>query len=214
MWSNALIGLAMFFNSFLITEGSIDITHSGLDMLGGCEDLIAFYLDLVDPHSQDTTRITTPFYRFDCKERTVTFSRLPYGVYWLHLVPFDDSGNVNPLGMDVGFIIRAGYDSSFTIIRHDSLLVFNRVLPNNMRNIKSFVEIAWVTDGILGEWTNIGPSPVSIGYIPKNVVHVRMNGYLDVWSIPEQRRKILWFPTLKRIVQLEPFWSSELRRSE
>ena len=200
IWATLLL-LATSCIPLTFTDGRIVISHSGLDIKGGCEDFVAFIMD-VGP-----TQFRTPFWRYDCQYAEPEFDlrdQWPYGLHEVKVTAFDDSGNISPITRSFGCFYKTGYDSSFSVRRDGTWLTFDRTWPNTIRPEASFAEVAWYDDAhVWHDWTAI-PYALSIEELQEitgaNVVHVRMNGFSGD----------RWFPTKERVVQLSPFWVGEL----
>lgn len=154
IWKTAWL-LALLLACKPTTETTITISHNGLDIKGGCEDLIAFHIDHYDPYTRDTTRVTTPFYRFDCEPNTIRFDGLLRGWHHLHIWAFDDHGNVNPTGKPYGWVMISGHDSSYTVWREGQWLIFERTLSNLYQGLTHYIETAYVEDGVRTPWLRL-----------------------------------------------------------
>ena len=186
-----------------IADGTVKIRlgHSGKDMENGCEEAIAFRIVVTPGVTRDTDHYLCQCTAF---EMDVTFP-VPYGMSKVEVWAVDRAGNVSPTPYEAGLYYRAGYDSTFSVL-YDSngVFIFDRVLPNTVRFQTVFAEMAWLDEDIWHDYIPI-PSEITIELIREltehetNKVHVRMNAL----------RGDKYYPTKKRVIQLEPLWIGE-----
>ena len=180
----------------------IEITHSGKDIEGGCEDLIHFLI-----YGNDEFLQQTEDFRFDCNQYTVqVWEAIPHGLYEVKLQAEDDSGNLNPKFRYVGWIHRSGYDDSFQVRKDGDWVIFDRDLPNTVTLATEYIEIAVTDDeGVLGEWNKTdSDDSLMVSFFPKNVFHARMNAEINVWSRELRDWVMYTYQTKERVCWFGP----------
>jgi len=204
-----------------MTDGSIQIKHSGKDIAGGCEDLIHFRI-----WENGQLIYVTKDMRFDCTTHSyqTQIPTMSYGLFNIKLQAEDDSGNLNSDFKDYGFFYRTGYDSSFTAhITGDTLYLTRPPLPTNIEAI-SYALIAWTVNGVLGEFYEFSHIEEYVVKVPTatlpDIVHVTMMSYIEVLKYvlgthgSETYIKRYNYPIpYKRIVQIRhSVWIGPMRR--
>ena len=185
---------------------TLHLEQSGLDVEGNCEAWVKFRIDAIGSRTIHTTRL----YETTCQphEHDVEVT-LPFGLYEIETWAVDRAKNVSPDSRYFGWFYRAGYDSSFSIRKDGRWLICKREWPNTFQGNQN-IQLAWTTDGVLGEWQNMGEDSLNVNICPKNTVHIRMCYSTDIWSIAEQAEVHREYATKKRVVQIQPFWFGEL----
>ena len=203
----ALLGLCSCIPMKFTTDGKVTvmIAHSSLDEQGGCEKAIGLHIDM-DPGADYLTRA----YPVTCVPFEVeeTFT-VGYGLTKAKTWAFDLARNYARKSRPLGWFYRMGYDSSFTVRKSGDWLICHREWPNTFQGNQA-IQMAWTTDGVLGEWQTMCEDSLNVNICPKNTVHLRMCYSTDIWSIAEGEVVHREYATWKRVVQIEPLWVGEL----